>query len=110
MNDNAETNSSPPFGNPEEEGLSRIIRDDDSDFDNYWNKEGVFEHESDKSDENLDEIDNFDEKEHAKWVSDRDEAYQQQQEESYQQWAMEEEQRNNEMEEAIEKFYRSQEH
>ena len=110
MNNNTNTDSSEPFGNPEEDGVSKIISVDDSDFDNYWNKEGVFEYESDKSNENLDEIDNLDEKEYAKWESERDKAYQQQQEESYQQWAMEEEKRNDEMEEAIEKFYRSQDH
>jgi hypothetical protein len=94
----------------DEEAPDGRISEDDREDDNYWNREGVFESESDKDDENLDEIDSFDEQEHARWVPDRDEAYQQQQEESYQQWAMEEEQRNDEMEEAIEKFYRSQEH
>jgi hypothetical protein len=107
MNRNENNYCSPPFGNPEVDGASKILSVDDSDYDNYWNKEGVFEYESDKSDENLNEIDNFDEKGYAKLVSDRDEAYQQQQEESYQHWAMEEEQKNEDMEEAIEQFHRS---
>ena len=57
MNNNAHTNSSLPFVNPEEEGLTKVIRDDDGDFDNYWNKEGTFEYESDKYDETLEDMD-----------------------------------------------------
>jgi hypothetical protein len=109
MNNNADTNSSPQFGNPEEEGLPRIIRVDDSDFDNYWNKEGAFEYETDKYDETQEEIEGLEEAHDPIWQSQQEEAYEQQQDESYQQWAMEEQERNDSMEEAIEQFYRNQE-
>lgn len=98
-----------PYGNPAEDGLDRINSKDDSDYDNYWNKEGVFEYESDKGDQILDAMDDAGETEDPQWRIRCEEPHEQEHDESYQQWAMEEEKRNEEIERAIERFYETQE-
>jgi len=80
-----------------------------SEDDNYWNKEGVFESESDKGDEMEMMIDDSSNSDEQEFFIDNDGEYEHQYDESYQQWVSEEEQRDNEIEEAMEEFYKSQE-
>jgi len=97
------------YEEPEEDGSDTNNNNDEGDNDNYWNKEGVFESESDKGDEMTWAIEDSDYTEQRSKESEEDEEYAQQFDESYQQWIAMEEQRDDEIEEAIEEFYRSQE-
>jgi len=85
------------------------ISDDDREDDNYWNREGVFESESDKGDEAIMMMDNSSNSDEQGFYQDNDGEYEHQCNESYQQWVSEEEERDNEIEEAMEEFYKSQE-
>ena len=92
----------------EDESDGRIGEGVDED-NNYWNNEGVFESESDKGDEMLMIMYNQIDSHEQAFFPDDDGEYEHQYDESYQKWATEEMQRDDEMEEAIEEFYKSQE-
>lgn len=96
------------YREPEEDGSDRNNIEDDADDDNYWNKEGVFESESDKGDEPWWEVDDSGDSEQPVWRTEDQEEYEQQDDASYQQWATEEEQRDDEIEEAMEEYYKTQ--
>jgi len=98
--DDEEASRSMPFWDHTEQ---LDISDQDGDLDNYWNREGVFESESDKGDEM------------ARWMDamldmegEDDEEICCQQEESYQRFVMEQEKRYDEIANAIEKYYESE--
>jgi len=97
------------YREPEEDGSDAERTDDEGDNDNYWNKEGVFESESDKGDEITWAIDDSERTEQRSKEREEDEECAQQFDKSYQQWIAMEEQRDNEIEQAMEEFYRSQE-
>lgn len=100
------------YREPEEDGSDANNIHDEGENDNYWNKEGVFESESDKGDEitfsTADE--EYPESLSSYSEQDKEEAeYAQQNHKSYQEWIAMEQERDDEMEDAIEEFYRSQE-
>jgi hypothetical protein len=97
------------YREPEEDGSDRSNREDDADDDNYWNKEGAFEYASDKSDEYAVMIGNImvDPPE-PEWNKNECEEDEQEHDESYQRWATEEGERDEEIEQAMEEYYASE--
>lgn len=96
---------------PEEDGSDADNIHDEGENDNYWNKEGVFESESDKADEIT--WTTADEENpgslSCQGEQEKEEEYVQQYDQFYQEWIAMEQERDDEMEDAIEEFYRSQE-
>jgi len=110
MNKNPDPQYKSPYGNPEEDGSDINTSEDDSDFDNYWNKEGVFEYASDKRDEHIFALEEQSEEEPPKpeWDKLVSDEYEQDYDESYQKWATEEALRNDEIEEAMREYFKTQ--
>jgi len=81
----------------------------DGDIDNYWNTEGAFESASDKSDEYAVMMENMmiDPPE-PEWDNNDCEEDEQEHNESYQRWAIDGEKRDEEIEQAIEEYYASE--
>lgn len=85
-----------------EDNSSMLNEGSDGDLDNYWNQEGLFESESDQSDE----MDDY-EYTVTEVVNEFDEDDCIQQNKSYQEWCIEQERNVEEMEDAIDKYYKS---